>query len=115
MPSKNIEARRATWRKWAKQKRTESSVAYKKYQAREMARAAYPRLEECSVDGCLTIGERHHPDYHKPLQIVWLCKKHHEAEHHKVRRICKVEDCERKHHAHGYCNRHMKKHLRGSL
>jgi len=35
----------------------------------------------CSVEGCEVEGERHHPDYSKPLEIVWLCRKHHRAVH----------------------------------
>jgi hypothetical protein len=115
MPSKNIEVRRATWQKWAKQNRLKSSIAYKKYLARQAAQAKYPELQKCSVEKCNTVGERHHPDYEKRLEIVWLCKKHHEAVHHKVKRVCNVDDCELKHHAHGYCNRHMKMYLRGVL
>lgn len=28
-------------------------------------------------------AEAHHTDYKQPLKIIWLCKKHHEEEHHK--------------------------------
>jgi hypothetical protein len=115
MPSKNIEVRRATWRKWAKAKRLKTGIAYQKYLARQAAAEKYPELQECSIEGCHIIGERHHPDYRKRLEIVWLCKLHHEATHHKTRKLCKLDGCDRKHHAHGYCNRHMKKYLRGTL
>ncbi len=33
--------------------------------------------EECGV---LSV-EAHHPNYAKPLNVVWLCKQHHSAEH----------------------------------
>jgi hypothetical protein len=26
--------------------------------------------------------EAHHHDYRKPLEVVWLCRRHHEALHH---------------------------------
>lgn len=32
------------------------------------------------------IIEAHHPDYSKPLEIIWLCKKHHSDVHKKYRR-----------------------------
>lgn len=31
---------------------------------------------ECAVCGCAKV-EGHHEDYSKPLEVVWLCKKHH--------------------------------------
>lgn len=30
---------------------------------------------------CGERGEAHHPDYSKPLDVVWLCKLHHEKLH----------------------------------
>ncbi len=28
------------------------------------------------------VSQAHHPDYSKPLKVIWLCKKHHIEEHH---------------------------------
>ena len=40
---------------------------------------------------CLMCGsnkaEGHHPDYTKPLKVLWLCKKHHVALHKGLRQI----------------------------
>ena len=36
----------------------------------------------CSICGYEKI-EAHHSDYSKPLDVVWLCRKHHLAEHGK--------------------------------
>lgn len=35
--------------------------------------------EVCAIVDCEKIGETHHPDYDKPYEVVWLCKKHHKA------------------------------------
>lgn len=37
---------------------------------------------------CEVCGEKavaHHPDYSKPLEVKWLCKIHHRAEHERIR------------------------------
>lgn len=28
-------------------------------------------------------SQAHHPDYSRPLYVIWLCRKHHEELHHK--------------------------------
>jgi len=30
--------------------------------------------------------EAHHPDYGKPLEVVWLCDYHHKEEHKRIKR-----------------------------
>lgn len=36
--------------------------------------------EPCVVCGA-TPAQGHHPDYSKPLEVVWLCRKHHGEAH----------------------------------
>lgn len=33
---------------------------------------------------CGEKGEAHHPDYDRPLDVVWLCSQHHKQAHHIV-------------------------------
>lgn len=35
----------------------------------------------CEVKGCKEIGVKHHEDYSKPLEVNWLCLKHHGVYH----------------------------------
>lgn len=74
-----------------------------------VARKEHPEVQSCSIEGCETIGERHHPDPDKHDEIVWLCKKHHGAEHRKTERKCTYEGCDKKHKARGYCMGHYMK------
>ena len=36
--------------------------------------------QPCEICGAEK-GEAHHPDYANPLEVVWLCRKHHSALH----------------------------------
>lgn len=45
-----------------------------------MLKLLYPIEQPCCKCGHLGGNERHHPDYKKPLEIIWLCKKCHRNE-----------------------------------
>ena len=76
----------------------------KKYSAKNRAQYVHKKQQECSIKGCNLLGERHHPDYKKREQIIWLCRKHHLEIHGKVRKKCSV--CGRPAHARQLCNTH---------
>ena len=39
----------------------------------------------CTIDGCdRTDVQGHHEDYFKPLEVLWVCCKHHHEIHRKV-------------------------------
>ena len=46
--------------------------------------------QPCEVCGELKV-DGHHDDYEKPLEVRWLCRKHH-AEHHKKERELKRQE-----------------------
>ena len=76
-------------RDWFRNNIKKASIIFKRYygknknkhKAQAIANRAYPISQICSVFGCNEIGERHHPDYSKPLEIIWLCRKHHKELH----------------------------------
>ena len=39
----------------------------------------------CAVPECCGKPHGHHPDYSRPLDVVWLCDKHHKGAHALVR------------------------------
>lgn len=39
------------------------------------------RMERQPCEVCGKKAEAHHPDYSKPLEVRWLCRKHHAMEH----------------------------------
>jgi hypothetical protein len=56
---------------------------------RAIARAyanVYERLgklkrQPCEACGTTRLVQKHHTDYSKPLQVRWLCMRHHREEH----------------------------------
>lgn len=45
--------------------------------ARSLAHFHFRQRQVCSIKGCNELGERHHPNYSNPKEIIWLCKEHH--------------------------------------
>lgn len=45
------------------------------------------RLEKQPCFVCGQCAEAHHPDYDRPLDVVWLCDKHHKETHKMAREI----------------------------
>ncbi|MEE9215090.1 MAG: hypothetical protein V3U54_09915 [Thermodesulfobacteriota bacterium] len=37
----------------------------------------------CSINRCEKAGHKHHDDYSKPLDVIYLCVKHHMELHHR--------------------------------
>lgn len=58
-----------------------------RHRARRMVRQAISRGElnrlACTVCGDKN-SQAHHPDYGKPLDVIWLCALHHREEHAKA-------------------------------
>lgn len=53
--------------------------AYRCMVARAYANV-YLKRGKIQVESCKVCGDKaqmHHPDYSKPLEIIWLCRKHH--------------------------------------
>ena len=48
---------------------------------RTIAQREYPAPNQCQVKGCDKVGIRHHEDYDKPREIIWLCRSHHALLH----------------------------------
>lgn len=50
--------------------------------ARAIVKGILTKLS-CQFDGCQSLEvQAHHHDYSKPLEVTWLCRKHH-CEHHR--------------------------------
>lgn len=70
----NPEVQRRSVARWREKNRH-------KHLAQLIAVWAHPDPQSCSIAGCNRPAERHHPDYNKPTEIIWLCRRHHKEEH----------------------------------
>jgi len=75
-----------------------------KAKAQNRALWIHKETQLCSIRGCSQKGLRHHPDYKKPEEIIWLCRKHHLMIHGKVRGKCSL--CDNPHSGKGLCKKH---------
>ncbi len=57
-----------------------NEIAKKKRQVRAYTGRQIAYKRPCSRCGNLK-AEKHHPDYDKPLEIIWLCFECHQREH----------------------------------
>ena len=69
--------------RWVSRQRVNQINNPKAHAARNAAQKLSPK--PCEVCGTLQGVQRHHDDYEKPLEVRWLCRKHH-AEADKARR-----------------------------
>jgi hypothetical protein len=106
MPFKDINKKRESYRKWSK--RNHEKRNFQSGVSKASIRAN-PVIQPCSFVECKNKAERHHPDYSKPKEVIWLCKQHHELIHHKEYRKCSEDGCARKHWAKGRCLMHLKR------
>ncbi len=110
MPYKDKQKYREAYKRWAKKNREKLRV-----RNRIKMQSIYhnPIPQVCSIKGCKEIGERHHEDYSKPKEIIWLCRKHHKPLYHRNERKCGLDECDKKHIARGLCGMHLKRFYRG--
>jgi hypothetical protein len=80
--------RARTTRDWRLQHRDRSCAHQKAARAAKKGLIARPRL--CAGCGGATKLQMHHPDYHRPTLVMWLCKPCH-AIADKVRRVTEAK------------------------
>jgi hypothetical protein len=55
------------------------------------ARKAWGKVQKLPKKPCKICGNsdsvKHHPDYNKPLKVIYLCQKHHKAEHRRLKKL----------------------------
>ena len=69
---KFIESRREYLRRYPKEKRKANHAVSNAIRDGKMVRG---------ICFCGKIGQAHHHDYSKPLDVIWLCPKHHSEAH----------------------------------
>lgn len=73
---------------------TDRKLVYARYK-RAIRRGELRRPGTCSKCGASGKIHGHHPDYSRPLDVVWLCVNCHWAEHRVIRRETRQREVER--------------------
>lgn len=74
--------------------RVEQLLHPDKHKARGKVNKAGLSSEVCEYPGCKEIEtQAHHFDYNRPLEITWLCTKHHKEFHRKIEVRKKIRKC----------------------
>lgn len=72
-------------KKQARRRKLGTPEQKKKIAARQAVWKAIARgdlvPQVCERDDCDVRGHAHHVDYDRPLDVRWLCRKHHDEEH----------------------------------
>ncbi len=77
-------------REWSKRNRHKTSAQNKA--ARAVMKGDIIRSATCEQCGATGKLHGHHPDYAKPLEIIWLCPTCHGAEHKNINNNRRVEN-----------------------
>lgn len=88
----NREKVRKAWTAWRLRNKASRNRYFKEYKKLHLEKAnARVKLQQAVRSGkikrlpckvCQKIpSQAHHPDYSKPLKVIWLCKKHHTEIH----------------------------------
>jgi hypothetical protein len=91
-PRTNTELYRALKRGWDAKYRNDPAYAQRlwcRQQFNNEVIAGRIKRQACSQCGKPT-AEGHHPDYEKPFDVIWLCRKCHAALHRALRRDANV-------------------------
>ena len=85
-PSDSAAARMVEWKRTYYAPKSEFR---KKFLARSKSRYHFKKRMPCEVAGCEDLGERHHENYDLPLNIRWLCRRHHRESHVDGQKSCR--------------------------
>ena len=76
--------------KWAKENRNKNNA--QQQARRAVFKGTIKRLYKCERCEETENLQGHHPDYSKPLEVLWLCPKCHGAEHARLNEIKRKKD-----------------------
>lgn len=76
-----IKKQRKRYKENPQKYRLKSREYSKKNPEKIIARNTARKLEDKPCIICGKNGEGHHEDYSKPLDVIWLCHKHHQLHH----------------------------------